>query len=190
MKLMKLLLSAAVVIAMAGCAPTHALRNVADMSDSVNRISSNTGASNSGSHSMYGGGTGDVHFIQEDDWFYSDRNFESGWIRVELAKMLQAAAPETRNEAKFMDVKNGQEVWTPHFWQTRAAQPSDIKMGAVMIIFDYTRDDVYVRPENQELARTDGWFMAKITDTSTLYQNVVMVSGGYRVKTDNLRVIK
>jgi hypothetical protein len=139
MKMMKLLAIAAILVLMAGCAPTSALRNVADMTDSMNRISSNTGVSNPGNSSAYGGGSGDMHYIQADDWFYSDRDFESGWIRVELAKMLQAAAPETKNEAKFMDVKDGQEVWTSHFWQTRIAEPSDIKMGAIVVVFDYAR---------------------------------------------------
>ena len=182
----------ALILAIVGCAPTQALRNVADMSDSMNRISGNTGVGVTGSETStaYGASAGDMHFIQADDWFYSDRDFESGWIRVELAKMLQAPAPETKNEGKFMDVKDGKEVWTSHYWQTRIAEPSDIKMGAVMIIFDYGKADRYVRPENQEYARTHDWFMAKITDTSTLYQNYVMVSGGYKVNTDNLRVIK
>lgn len=178
------------ILFLIGCAPTSALRNVADMSDSMNRISGNTGVSATGTSTAYGASAGDTHYIQSDDWFYSDRDFESGWIRVELAKMLQAPTPETRNEGKFMDVKDGQEVWSSHYWQTRIAEPSEIKMGAVMIIFDYAKGDIYVRPETQEYARTGSWFMAKITDTSTLYQNYVMVSGGYKVKTDNLRVIK
>jgi len=190
MKTTKTILSALVIMLIVSCGPVTALRTIADMSDDANRISSNTGISSQGNSSAYGGGTGDMHYIQEDDWFYSDRNFESGWIRVELAKMIQAPTPETKNEGKFMDVKDGQEVWTSHYWQTRIAEPSDIKMGAIVVVFDYARGDVFVRPENQEIARTDDWFMAKITDTSTLYQNVVMVSGGYRVSTDNLRVIK
>jgi len=190
MKKIILTLAAALMLTMTGCAPTMALRNVADMSDSVNRISGNTGVASTGTSTAYGASAGDTHYIQADDYFYSDRELESGWIRVELAKMLQAPTPETKNEAKFMDVKDGKEVWTSHFWQTRIAEPSDIKMGAVMIIFDYGKGDRYVRPENQEYARTHDWFMAKITDTSTLYQNYVMVSGGYKVNTDNLRVIK
>jgi len=192
MKKITLAFIAGSILFLMGCAPTMALRNVADMSDSMNRISSNTGVSGTGTgtSTAYGASAGDMHYIQADDWFYSDRDFESGWIRVELAKMLQAPTPETRNEGKFMDVKDGKEVWSSHYWQTRIAEPSEIKMGAVMIIFDYAKGDIYVRPETQEYSRTHDWFMAKITDTSTLYQNYVMVSGGYKVKTDNLRVIK
>jgi len=187
MKKFTLALVTGMVLFLIGCAPTNALRNVADMSSSMNRIGNNTGASNS---SAYGGHAGDAHYIQDDDYFYSDREFESGWIRVELGKAIQAATPETKNEAKLMDVKDGKEIWTSHFWKTRVAEPADIKMGAVMIMFDYSQGDFYIKPENQERARTGNWFMAKITDTSNLYQNVVMVSGGYKVKTDNLRVIK
>lgn len=179
---------------MAGCGPASALRNFADMTDDVNRISSNTGIGSAGSSNneggVYGGGSGDMHYIQADDYFISDRAFESGWIRVDLAKMVQTSSPETKNEGKFMDVKDGREVWTTHFWKTRIANQSDLKLGTVIIAFDYEQGGAYIRPEDQERARTGEWFMAKITDTSTLYQNVVMVSGGYRVKTDNLRVIE
>ncbi|MDY0018166.1 MAG: hypothetical protein RBS89_10055 [Candidatus Delongbacteria bacterium] len=194
MKTVRSILLALAVLLIAGCGPASALRNIADMSDDVSRISSNTGVGvNQGGSSaggIYGGGTGDMHYIQADDYFISEDGFDTGWKRIELAKMIQAPTPETKNEGKFMVVIDGREMWTSHYWKTRIAQPSEIKLGTVIVAFDYTYDDVYVRPENQELARTDNWFMAKITDTSTLYQNVVMVSGGYRVKTDNLRVIE
>jgi len=191
MKKLSLMLATLVLFVIAGCSgPVNVLRNVADASENLNRIGSNTGYSNSSSTSVYGGGSGDMHYIQSDDYFISENGFESGWMRIDLAKMIQAPTQETKNEGKFMDVKDAREIWTSHYWKTRIAQPSDLKLGTVIVAFDYTDNDIYVRPENQELARTDNWFMAKITDTSTLYQNVVMVSGGYRVKTDNLRVIE
>jgi len=191
MKKLSLMLATLVLFVIAGCSgPVNVLRNVADASENLNRIGSNTGYSNSSSTSVYGGGSGDMHYIQSDDYFISENGFDSGWMRIDLAKMIQAPSSETKNEGKFMDVKDAREIWTSHYWKTRIAQPSDLKLGTVIVAFDYTDNDIYVRPENQELARTDNWFMAKITDTSTLYQNVVMVSGGYRVKTDNLRVIE
>lgn len=191
MKKMSLTVAWLVLLLISGCSgPVNVLRNVADASENLNRIGSNTGYSNNSSSTVYGGGTGDMHYIQSDDYFISENGFDSGWIRVDLAKMIQAPASATRNEGKFMVVLDGREVWTSHYWKTRPAQASDLKLGTVIVAFDYTDNDIYVRPENQELARTDNWFMAKITDTSTLYQNVVMVSGGYRVKTDNLRVIE
>ena len=191
MKKLSLMLATLVLFVIAGCSgPVNVLRNVADASENLNRIGSNTGYSNSSSTSVYGGGSGDMHYIQSDDYFISENGFDSGWMRIDLAKMIQAPSSETKNEGKFMDVKDAREIWTSHYWKTRIAQPSDLKLGTIIIAFDYTDNDIYVRPENQELARTDNWFMAKITDTSTLYQNVVMVSGGYRVKTDNLRVIE
>lgn len=179
------------LLLMSGCSgPVSVLRNVADASESLNRIGTNTGYSNNSGSTVYGGGTGDMHYIQSDDYFISDSGFDSGWIRVDLAKVVQTPSAETRNEGKFMVVLDGREVWTSHYWKTRPAQTSDLKLGTVIVAFDWEEGEAYVRPENQEMARTNPWFMAKITDTSTLYQNVVMVSGGYRVKTDNLRVIE
>ncbi len=190
MKTIKYFMAAVLMVMIAGCGPASALRNVADMTDSMNRISSNAGGSGSEGSAVYGGGSGDVHYIQADDYFISENSFDSGWMRVEIAKMIQTPAAETRNEGKFMVVLDAREVWTSDYWRTRPAQSSDIKLGAVVIAFDWEEGGAYVRPQNQEMARTNNWFMAKITDTSTLYQNVVMVSGGYRVKTDNLRVVE
>ena len=44
-------------------------------------------------------------------------------------------------------------------------------------------------PENTEMARTDAWFIARITDTPELFRGYVLVSGGYKGSEKNLRVI-
>jgi hypothetical protein len=57
----------------------------------------------------------DAHFIQDDDYFVSKEPYKQGWISVELAKMIQPAKPETKNEAQFMTVSQGEEFWTKYF---------------------------------------------------------------------------
>lgn len=153
---------------------------------------SNSGSSKSKKSSSYskGSSTGDAHFIEADDYFYSKDAFKSGWIHVRLGKMVQPATQQTKNEALFMDVIEGNEVWTKNYWSTRKAEKADIKMGAIVIIFDTADDDIYVAPKRKQDARTYSWFLARITDLSDLYQGAVMVSGGYKVSVDNLRVKK
>jgi len=132
----------------------------------------------------------DKHFIQKDDYFVSDRTLEGHtWIRVNVAKMIEPPTEATRNEAKFMFVSNGKEKWETHYWQSRIAQESELKLGTVVIAYDYAAGDVYVPPKERDNARTHDWFMAKITDVSTLYKGYVMVSGGYNVRKDNIRLI-
>ncbi len=132
----------------------------------------------------------DSHFIQNDDYFIADKDLEgSSWIYVEVAKMIQAPGPETKGEAKFLVVRDGKEKWTRHYWQTRKVHEEEIKLGLPVIIFNHKRGANYIPPGDRRAARTRRWFMAKITDTSTIYKGSVLVSGGYTVSTDNLRLI-
>ncbi|MGD9707163.1 MAG: hypothetical protein AB7V07_05775, partial [Candidatus Delongbacteria bacterium] len=55
----------------------------------------------------------DKHYIQGDDYFISDRALEGhSWIRINVAKMIEAPGPETNGEAKFLRVHDGKEIWT------------------------------------------------------------------------------
>lgn len=132
----------------------------------------------------------DEHYIQGDDYFISDTDLEGhSWIGIEVAKMIQAPGPDTNGEAKFLVVRDGKEKWTKHYWQTRIAQSDEISLGRPVIMFDYTSGGNYIPPKDRKIARTHKWFMAKITDTSTAYKGNVLVSGGYTVNTNNIRVI-
>ncbi|MBN2857864.1 MAG: hypothetical protein JXN63_05635 [Candidatus Delongbacteria bacterium] len=132
----------------------------------------------------------DGHFIQSDDYFISDTDLEGhSWIGIEVAKMIQAPGPDTNGEAKFLVVRDGKEKWTKHYWQTRIAQSDEIKLGLPVIMFDYTSGGNYIPPKDRKIARTHKWFMAKITDTSTAYKGNVLVSGGYTVNTNNIRLL-
>jgi len=133
--------------------------------------------------------SGDEHFIQPDDYFVSKNAYTTQtWIHVHLAKMKTAPTPQTKGEAEFFQVRDAKEYWTKYFWKTRIATSADIKLGQVVVMLDYAQGDVYIPPKDKDSARTDNWFMAKITDTSDLYKGYVTVSGGYKVVVDGLRV--
>ncbi len=133
----------------------------------------------------------DDHFIQSDDYFISKEPYKTqAWIYVHLAKMKTPATAETKNEAEFMQVGDGSELWTKNYWQTRMATKDDLRLGVVVIVLDSQGDEgVYRAPENKEEARTSSWFIAKITDLSDLYKGHLTVSGGYKVDPKALRVI-
>jgi len=133
----------------------------------------------------------DDHFIQPDDYFISNDDFKSqAWIRVTLAKMKTPPSAATKNEAEFMQVLDGKDIWTKYYWSTRIAGSEELKIGAVVIMLDQSGDEgVYRAPENKDEARQVSWFMAKITDMSDLYKGYVTVSGGYKVDPKAIRVI-
>ena len=116
--------------------------------------------------------------MPSDDFFIAQELYNGqNWIRVTLAKQLQAPGAQTKNEGQFMQVPDGKETWAKYYYRTRIATSSDIRMGAIIIALDVAGDEeVYRAPESKEDARTSPWFMAKITDVSDLHKGFVTVS--------------
>lgn len=146
--------------------------------------------SDSGSTTVAGGD--DDHYIQSDDYFVQKHDLgKNAWIWVDLAKAVTPPTSSSKGEGEFMKVRDGENYWTRHYWQTRIAKKSELKLGMHVIAFnDHKRGDVYQAPERKDEARGGGWFYAKITDLSDLYKGYVTVSGNYKVGLGNLRTIK
>lgn len=133
----------------------------------------------------------DSHFIQADDYFIQKHGMEGHtWIYVDLAKMVTAPGAHTKGEAEFMKVRDAKNYWTSHFWQTRIASQSELRLGLQVIIFEGNhRGSIYNAPQSKDRARGSSWFMAKITDMSDMYKGYVTVSGNYKVGLGNLRIL-
>ncbi len=133
----------------------------------------------------------DRHYIQADDFFISEEAMEDRpWIYVNLAKMTVHPSTKTKGEAEFFRIKDGNKLWTKQYWRTRIARPDEIKLGAMVILFDGNNvNDIYQAPQDKSNARQSNWFLAKITDKTDLYKGYLTVSGGYKVNPKNIRVI-
>ena len=133
----------------------------------------------------------DRHYIQADDFFISEQPMgDSAWIYVTLSKMTSPPATKTKGEAEFFKIKDGNSIWTKYFWRTRIARPDEIRLGAIMVMFEgNSLNDAYQAPQDKSSARQSNWFMAKITDTSDLYKGYITVSGGYKINPKNLRLL-
>ena len=131
----------------------------------------------------------DDHFINSDHYFITKDKFTQGWIYVTLATLKTEATPQTKNEAEFITVRDGEEIWTKFYYKTRIAEKNEIKRGLEVIISETTDDEIYRAPQDKDEALQNNWFMAKVTDISDVFKGYVTVSGGYKVKVDNLRVI-
>ncbi len=165
-----------------------ALNSGSSKNDSGSTVSGRGGRSK-GSYS--GGATGDEHYIDDDIIFVSKEPFKgSGWIYVQPAREVEAPTAKTKNEGKFMIVHNGDEMWTKNFWKTRIAKEKEIKIGAIVVAFNRQAEEgIYVAPDDKESAINESWFMAKVTDLSNKYRGYVVVSGGYKVSMENMRVV-
>ena len=131
----------------------------------------------------------DDHYINSDHYFITKQKLTQGWIYVTLATLKTAATPQTKNEAEFITVSDGEEIWTKYYYKTRIADQKEIKIGLEVIACEIGDGEVYRMPENKDEALQSGWFMAKVTDVSDLFKGYVTVSGGYKIKLDNMRVV-
>lgn len=123
----------------------------------------------------YGPGD-DRHWIQADDFWISDRAYEQGWIRLELAKMKQGPSDQSKGEALFFNLRDTKDQWTRFFYRTRPAEQADFAIGNLILCFEGNhRDGVYHGPKEKKEARVESWFMGRITDTSDLYKGSLMV---------------
>jgi hypothetical protein len=131
----------------------------------------------------------DDHYITSDHYFITKEKFTQGWIYVTLATLKTEATPQTKNEAEFITVRDGEEIWTKFYYKTRIADKTEIKRGLEVIACEVSDDEIYRAPQDKDEAFQNNWFMAKVTDVSDLFKGYVTVSGGYKIKIDNLRVV-
>lgn len=182
---LKLMLLIIATVVLAGCAPRLVLNpGLPDVVLSV--PSSSSTQTISAPH-----GNADTHFVQPDDYFFNEESLDDyGWVYVKLGKIVTAPTPETKNQAQFMNASTGKQEWAKWWAKTRIATKADLALGTEVICFDSNNNgEVYMPPENNQTARTDSWFLARITDTSELFKGYVMVTDGYKVHFSNLRVI-
>ena len=132
----------------------------------------------------------DEHYIDDEHYFIAKEKLTGAWMYVTLATMKTPATVETKNEAEFLTVNSGEELWTKFYYKTRVLKKDEIKKGVVVISLEAGDEDgAYRAPENKDEAIGGTWFMAKITDLSDMYKGFVTVSGGYKVRLDNMRVV-
>ncbi len=132
----------------------------------------------------------DDHYLDDEHYFIAKEKLTGAWMYVTLATMKTPASAETKNEAEFLTVTDGEESWTKFYYKTRVIKKEEIKKGVVVISLEAsTEDGAYRGPENKDEAMGGTWFMAKITDLSDMYKGFVTVSGGYKVRLDNMRVV-
>jgi hypothetical protein len=134
------------------------------------------------------GANEDEHWIQTDDFFIADQEYRQGSINVHLAKMTAAPTSTTKNEAQFFRLDQSKDFWTANYWKTRVASSADLQIGALLLCFrgNY-REGIWQPPQDKQHARTQVWFMGRLTDTSDLYKGTVMIDT-YRCSPNALRV--
>ena len=133
----------------------------------------------------------DKHYIQTDDFFVSEIPLtDQHYVYVGVAKMIVAPSEESNQQAKFKLTRSDSVIWTQHYHKTRIASKDDLKVGKEVIFFRGTdAEGNYRAPLDADEAHNGDWRLSKIQDLGSLSQGIVTVSGGDRIKRDNIRVI-
>lgn len=130
----------------------------------------------------------DDHYIASDYYFITKEKPAQGYVYVTLATMKTPATAQTKDQAEFIEISSGNEVWTKYYYKTRILAKNEIKIGVLVISCNVSDEDAYRAPDNKDEALNSGWFMAKITDVSDMFKGYVTVSGGYKIRLNNMRV--
>jgi hypothetical protein len=132
----------------------------------------------------------DNHCLDGEVLFVGDKAWERSYVYVQAAKMT--GQPNASGEASFLVLKDGGEVTTPHFYRTYRADPTQLRVGQMVIMLHARdRDRSYRGPKDKEEAQGSNWWMARIISVAPVAQaGRVIVSGGYEIQVDAIRLIE
>lgn len=136
----------------------------------------------------------DAQFIDSVDYFVRTEEYEGGYGgNLTLARMVRSPTTTSGGEAEFVAIQSqggrqtGQRFWTRWFWRTRPARSEDIGVGATVIVFDASDQNVHRPPHDRFEAVTSGWWIGAVTDLSAMFRGEVQV-GDYQVRPTAMRV--
>ena len=118
----------------------------------------------------------------------SKKAFEKNYVYLEPARPKGAA--NSAGESTFMLVRNGRDMTTRHIWQTVPAGPGQLAVGQVVVMFHRNTGHVYRAPETRKEAQSTRWWAARLVSVASADQGFVIVSGGYRVAPNVLRLVQ
>ncbi|HVK72495.1 MAG TPA: hypothetical protein VM734_04220 [Kofleriaceae bacterium] len=127
------------------------------------------------------------HCLEADDLLVGDA-FQSGYVSAQVGK--QTAPPNPAGEATFMILADGGTRTSRTSYRTHKAAPEELAVGALVAALDATgNDNVYRAPTSREDATRTSWFVSRIVSVDSAAQGHVIVSGGYLVALDALRIV-
>ncbi|MGN6110384.1 MAG: hypothetical protein ACTHU0_35095 [Kofleriaceae bacterium] len=127
------------------------------------------------------------HCLQPDDLLVSE-GFKSGHAAAQLGK--QTAPPNSAGEATYMILGDGSTKTSRVAYRSHRATTPEIMVGALVVMLDATDSaNIYRVPASREEAMTLPWFVARIVSIDPAPQGHVIVSGGYNVALDALRIV-
>lgn len=122
-----------------------------------------------------------LYFVQKKPW-------EHGYVYAEVA--TQTTPADGAGVAQFLSKKSGQQMSSQYYQTTRpVTDVSELAVGQRIVMFHgNAKDRIYRAPETRTDALSKRWWTARITSVAPATSGAyVLVSGGYKIGTDNIR---
>jgi hypothetical protein len=90
-----------------------------------------------------------------------------------VAKVVNPASPQTRNQAEVIFVHNGKQMWTKYVIPSHKATKEEIKLGTIVLRHVWASgEDI-----SAESYRKQYWQFGRVSSTDDLFKGVVEVKG-------------
>ncbi len=129
------------------------------------------------------------HFLADDILFGAPTEFLRGYLYAHPAKQL--APPGADGKAKLWDFYKKRELNTQHYWRSRAAKPDELAVGQLALAIELKDGQgVHRAPTSVKEAYETRWWIARIVSLRPRSEGYILVSGGYRVSPDAIRLLE
>jgi len=125
------------------------------------------------------------HCLEDGIYLISDKDLNAAWIYVEPAT---AKGEVVDGEASFFNLREAKDEVTAYHWLTRPATDADLQVGRRIFLLHQRDGDLYRSPKTRQEAMSTRWWMTTIASTAALPHGELLVTGGYKVSRDAIRV--
>lgn len=131
--------------------------------------------------------TPEDHCLLPEELLVGDSAFSTGYVVTQVG--TQTAAPNSAGEAAYFIVADGSTKTTKYSFRSHRATPAEVQLGALVAALDHADNGIYRTPRTRQEATSANWFVARIVSVDPVAHGHVVVSGGYKVAVDALRIV-
>ena len=160
--------------------PLESLNSVEDTLKTMERTLE-VQAWHDGDETIAGKGAGAGALMEGDDerepYFVSEEPLDhNGWVRVKPCDVEGLLSLSGSDGEDCISLAEQASTGESYIWKSRAALPSDLKSGVMVLA--------------QDKAKDGAWYLATVTDASELATGYLVISAPFRAQLKGLRVVE
>ena len=126
------------------------------------------------------------HCLPDGVIMVANKELSPGYQYVEPANAKGGA--DATGQAMFFGLRQGKDLTSRWYWETRPAAAADVQVGRRVFMLHIRAGNTYHAPRTRQEATSRRWWTATVASVAPMNQGYVIVSGGYQIATDALRV--